>query len=80
MGGGIRGRPPDVGSGGLRVGSRGLRPDECAAFLGGLDAGYLEVDKRRFVSSRCTRPKKAGGRHALSSQFSRMAARTRSRG
>lgn len=49
----------------LRLGSRGLHPDEAAAFLHAVDAGQLEVDDAGYVTPLACRPKPGGGRYAL---------------
>lgn len=62
---GFAARRADVAGHVLKLGSRGLHPDECASFLRGLDAGQLHADSAGFVTPNAARPKPVGGRYAL---------------
>jgi hypothetical protein len=49
----------------LRVGARGLHPDDAAAFLRAIDAGLVVVEPNGSFQSKACRPKKGGGRYSL---------------
>jgi hypothetical protein len=49
----------------LRLGRRGLLPDEAASFLRAFDAGLLEIDETGGVRVNGCRPKPGGGRYSL---------------
>lgn len=58
-------RRPDVKTGALRHGRRGLHPDECAAFLRALDQRSLHVDSAGYVVPLCAVPKPGQRPYAL---------------
>jgi hypothetical protein len=62
---GFHARRPDVRSPTLHHGRRGLHPDECAAFLRGLDLRLLHVDSAGYVVPLCADPKPNQSPYAL---------------
>lgn len=55
----------DVETPSFSVGARGWHPDECAAFLRGLDTRRLHADSAGYVWPLCADPKPGQGRYAL---------------
>jgi hypothetical protein len=62
---GFAARRPDVASATLKLGRRGLHPDECASFLRALDARLVHVDSAGFAWPLAVRHKPKQSPYAL---------------